>query len=118
MVEKECNTERSFQSELFDKSNSVKFEIPITNKNKLMILIFFKYEENFRIWLAMNVLQPLVQMIDSCIDALTAVAPELKVGSVGVDKLKKAAQNISGIKQLNYVSYYFHFIKLLNIGKS
>ncbi|KAL7646394.1 UNVERIFIED_CONTAM: hypothetical protein RMT77_003307 [Armadillidium vulgare] len=63
----------------------------------------FKYEENFRIWLAMNVLQPLVQMIDSCIDALTAVAPELKVGSVGVDKLKKAAQNISGIKQLNYL---------------
>lgn len=65
----------------------------------------------------MNVLQPLVQMIDSCNDALTAVAPELKVGSVGVDKLKKAAQNISGIKQLNYVSYNFdvQVNKYLNI---
>lgn len=63
-----------------------------------------QFTENLRIWLSSNVLVPLVEDIDATNKALRAAAPEIQIGSVGVDKLKKTAQNISGLKQLADVS--------------
>ncbi|XP_071535389.1 transmembrane protein 209 [Panulirus ornatus] len=60
----------------------------------------FQFTENLRIWMSANLLVPLVQDIDSTNKALRAAAPEIQIGCVGVDKLKKTAQNISGLKQL------------------
>ncbi|KAK8728682.1 hypothetical protein OTU49_009089, partial [Cherax quadricarinatus] len=60
----------------------------------------FQFTENLRIWMSTNLLVPLVQDIDSTNKALRAAAPEIQIGCVGVDKLKKTAQNISGLKQL------------------
>ena len=51
-----------------------------------------------------NLLVPLVKDIDTTNKTLGAVAPEIQIGTVGVDKLKKTAQNISGLKQLADVS--------------
>lgn len=50
--------------------------------------------------MAANLLVPLVKDIESTNKALRAAAPEIQIGCVGVDKLKKTAQNISGLKQL------------------
>ncbi|XP_045594860.2 transmembrane protein 209 [Procambarus clarkii] len=60
----------------------------------------FQFTENLRIWMSANLLVPLVQDIDTTNKALRSVAPEIQIGCVGVDKLKKTAQNISGLKQL------------------
>ncbi|XP_050689630.1 transmembrane protein 209-like isoform X2 [Eriocheir sinensis] len=60
----------------------------------------FKFTENLRIWMSATLLVPLVQNIDSTNKVLRGVAPEIQIGEVGVDKLKKTAQNISGLKQL------------------
>lgn len=51
-----------------------------------------------------NLLVPLVKDIDNTNKALSAAAPEIQIGCVGVDKLKKTAQNISGVKQLSDVN--------------
>ena len=76
---------------------------------------YFQFEENLRIWLSSNILVPLVKVIDKTNEALATVAPELQIGSVGVDKLKKASQNISGVKQLSNVSkVYFNLLSLKN----
>lgn len=63
-----------------------------------------QFTENLRIWMSANLLVPLVKDIDSTNKALSAAAPEIQIGCVGVDKLKKTAQNISGVKQLSDVS--------------
>ena len=47
-----------------------------------------------------TLLVPLVQNIDATNKVLRGVAPEIQIGAVGVDKLKKTALNISGLKQL------------------
>ncbi|XP_045138023.1 transmembrane protein 209-like [Portunus trituberculatus] len=60
----------------------------------------FKFTENLRIWMSATLLVPLVQNIDATNKVLRGVAPEIQIGAVGVDKLKKTAQNISGLKQL------------------
>ncbi|KAG7167875.1 Transmembrane protein 209-like [Homarus americanus] len=60
----------------------------------------FQFTENLRIWMSATLLVPLVQDIDNTNKALRAAAPEIQIGCVGVDKLKKTAQNISGLKQL------------------
>ncbi|KAK7068478.1 hypothetical protein SK128_006105 [Halocaridina rubra] len=86
----------------------------------------FQFTENLRIWMSANLLVPLVQDIDNTNKALGAAAPEIQIGSVGVDKLKKTAQNISGVKQLANIvpfldvtvhqDYLVHRLRELSVG--
>ncbi|KAK4293237.1 hypothetical protein Pmani_034049 [Petrolisthes manimaculis] len=86
----------------------------------------FQFTENLRIWLSSNMLVPLVGDIDTTNKALRAAAPEIQIGSVGVDKLKKTAQHISGLKQLADVvgfldltahqDYLVHRLRELAVG--
>ncbi|CAL4128429.1 unnamed protein product, partial [Meganyctiphanes norvegica] len=69
----------------------------------------FQFTENLRVWMSANILVPLVKNIDECNKLLRASAPEIQIGSVGVDKLKKAAHNITGVKKLGEV---FPFLDL------
>lgn len=68
------------------------------------LYISLQFTENLRIWMSANLLVPLVKDIDNTNKALSAAAPEIQIGCVGVDKLKKTAQNISGVKQLSDVN--------------
>lgn len=86
----------------------------------------FQFTENLRIWMSANLLVPLVKDIDATNKALGAAAPEIQIGSVGVDKLKKTAQNISGVKQLGDIvpfldvtvhqDYLVHRLRELSVG--
>ncbi|XP_037775274.1 transmembrane protein 209-like [Penaeus monodon] len=86
----------------------------------------FQFTENLRIWMSANLLVPLVKDIDSTNKALSAAAPEIQIGCVGVDKLKKTAQNISGVKQLSdlipfldmtiHQDYLVHRLRELSAG--
>ncbi|XP_076032827.1 transmembrane protein 209-like isoform X2 [Oratosquilla oratoria] len=60
----------------------------------------FQYVENLRMWFSSNVLCPIVKAIEQTNQDLTLSAPEVQIGGVGVDKLRKTAQNILGVKQL------------------
>lgn len=86
----------------------------------------FQFTENLRVWMSANILVPLVKNIEECNRLLRASAPEIQIGSVGVDKLKKAAHNITGVKNLGEVfpfldltihqDYLIHRLKELSKG--
>lgn len=86
----------------------------------------FQFTENLRVWMSATVLVPLVKGIDATNKTLGAVAPEIQIGSVGLDKLKKTAQNISGLKQLADIvpfldvtvhqDYLVHRLRELSVG--
>uniref|UniRef100_A0A6A7G0P1 Transmembrane protein 209-like n=1 Tax=Hirondellea gigas TaxID=1518452 RepID=A0A6A7G0P1_9CRUS len=64
--------------------------------------MLFQFEENLRIWLCGAVVQPLVKAIDDVNIALADIAPDMQIGSVGVEKLRKVcASQLSGVRQVS-----------------
>ncbi|XP_018010629.1 transmembrane protein 209 [Hyalella azteca] len=64
----------------------------------------FQYEENLRIFLCGSVVQPLVKLIDRANTILTDIAPDMQIGVVGVEKLRKACMSSTQLSSVRHIS--------------
>ncbi|KAF2357142.1 Cytochrome B561-related [Trinorchestia longiramus] len=71
----------------------------------------FQYEENLRIFLCGSVVQPLVKLIDRANAVLADIAPDMQIGVVGVEKLRKACLSSSQLSGVRHISALVPFLE-------